>query len=93
MPDIDFENFPSDIEIPAQLVSSDAEDLAQQNIVFQFCLLFMGRSVQTVPVAAPSPEEAALTMRQFVDQINAGLERMGYPPNCCSMASGACVAA
>jgi hypothetical protein len=61
-----------------------------QMIPFPFCLLFNGKPWQTIIVAAPSPELAALTMEQYVQLKNAELVNAHYPPNMCSARSGAC---
>ncbi len=59
-------------------------------VSFQFCLRFNGQPWQTIVVAAPSPELAALTVSQIVQLINDQLVRMGYPPNLCTASSGSC---
>ncbi len=91
---IDLSTFPADVDVPATLTAeptSEGQDAAEQMLPFPFCLLFAGRSWMTLTVAAPSPDNAALTMDQFVRQVlNPQLVRMGYPPNICSWSSGAC---
>ena len=89
---LDLSTFP-DIDIPSNLTAdqdSGVLDTSVQTIPFPFCLLFGGRSWQSITVAAPSPALAATTVDQFVQLINGKLVTMGYPPNMCSWASGAC---
>jgi hypothetical protein len=92
--EIDLSEFPTDVDVPSTLTaehSSAGEDAAVQMIPFPFCLLFAGRPWMTLTVAAPSPEDAASTMDQFVRQVlNPQLVRMRYPPNVCSWNAGAC---
>ena len=92
MNETDPSNFP-DIEIPKNLTAPPdpgAQNLGVQNLVFPFCLTFNGQPWQTIPVAAPSVQAAALTVDQLVRTLNATAVRLGYPPNCISAASGAC---
>jgi hypothetical protein len=88
----DLSMFPN-MDIPSSLSAdqtSDELDTGAQMIPFPFCLLFGGRSWQSITVAAPSPELAATTINQFVQMINGKLVVMGYPPNMCSWNSGGC---
>jgi hypothetical protein len=85
---------PPGIDIPDSLTattdeSGQALDTAVQMIPFAFCLTFQGAYGQTITVAAPSPEAAALTMGQFVQLKNAVAVSMGYPPGYAATA-GAC---
>ena len=93
--EIDLSTFPTGVDIPSTLEApgGGAGDTAIVMIPFMFCLLFAGRAWMTVPVNAPSPEDAATTMDQFVRQVaNPTLVRMGYPANICSWSAGACPA-
>ena len=94
MSEPDLSVFPSGIELPSNLtaeVDSQAQDTGIQMIPFPFCLLFANRPWGTLTVAAPSPELAASTTDQFVQQVvNPKLQQMGYPPNICSWRSGPC---
>jgi hypothetical protein len=92
MSDIDLSTFPN-IEIPSNLSShgsQEPQELSVQLIPFPFCLAFNGRAWQTIIVSAPSVQAAVVTMDQLVQTVNTTLERLGYPPNICSSASGAC---
>ena len=90
----DLSSFPTDVDLPSDLTAgedADGADASDQMISFPFCLQFAGRPWTTIPVAAPSPELAAATIDQFVNQVlNPKLVQMGYPPNICSWRSGAC---
>lgn len=55
-----------------------------------FCLLFNGRSWQTVTWTVDTAAEAAGWMDAFTRWVNAQLARMGYPPGICTWASGPC---
>jgi len=100
----DLNTLPSDIDVQSIVDSAvsqqpvpDAQPAdttdgttAIQTISFPFCLQFNGRPWQSIIVAAPSPELAALTVSQVVQLINEQLVRMGYPPNLCTAVSGSC---
>lgn len=91
---LDLDTPPSDVNIPSDL-TADLSTQPQpmdtvQMLPFPFCLLFNSKPWQTITVAAPSPELAALTIEQFVQLINETLVKRGYPPNMCSARSGSC---
>jgi hypothetical protein len=90
---LDLNEFPTDVDVPSSLTSAEGSELDTgiQLLQFPFCLLFNGRSWMTISVAAPSPELAAATMDQYVNQVlNPGLVRMGYPRNVCAWRAGEC---
>jgi hypothetical protein len=90
----DLDTLPTGIDVASTLTAdlsnqpqqTDAEQLLQ----FPFCLLFNGKPWQTIIVAAPSPDLAALTMEQYVALINKALVAAHYPPNMCTARSGEC---
>lgn len=92
--DIDLNTFPAGVDVPTTLTASQSSSgnvAATEMIQFPFCLRFAGRPWVNVPVAAPSPEDAATTMDQFVRLVlNPQLAKMGYPANICSASAGAC---
>jgi hypothetical protein len=92
---VDQTTFPSGVDIPSDLTADTSGDVSLDTgvtmIPFPFCILFAGRPWTSITVAAPSPELAATTVDQFVQQLlNPQLVRIGYPPNSCSWNSGAC---
>jgi hypothetical protein len=90
--ELDLTRPPGGVEFPATLESpAGGDDAALNMIPFPFCLLFAGNPWITMTVAAPSPEDAATTMGQFVQQVvNPTLARMGYPADVCAARAGAC---
>jgi hypothetical protein len=85
----DLSTFPTGLDIPDQL-TAQAADTTVETQNFTFCILFLGRPWHTMPVSAPDYELAVLTISQLVQLFNQTLERMGYPPNCCSWRDGSC---
>jgi hypothetical protein len=77
--DHDLNEFPSDVDVPSSLTAEQSGqlDTGETLLQFEFCIMFNGRAWFTVPVAAPSPQLAALTVDQYVRQIlNPALERL-----------------
>jgi len=87
------DQFP-DLAVPSELQTDDGpvdtSEGTTQKVRWDFCLLFAGRAWVTLPVFAPSPDDAASTMAAFVQQVNVTLANMGYPPNICTWATGPC---
>jgi hypothetical protein len=94
MPDLDLSVFPTDLDLQSSLTADAASgnlDTGLAVLQFDFCLRFNGQPWVTIPVGAPSPEAARLTMSQWVSQVaNPTLVRMGYPPNMCTFSPGSC---
>jgi hypothetical protein len=92
---IDLSEFPVGVDFPSTLQALAGTDgeLAIAMLPFPFCLLFAGRAWQTMIIHAPSPEDAATSIDQFVRQVaNPLLMRMGYQANICSWIAGSCPA-
>ncbi|MBO0783133.1 MAG: hypothetical protein J2P37_30325 [Ktedonobacteraceae bacterium] len=83
------------VDLPTEL-SADVdttgaiEDETIQSVRWDFCLLFAGRAWMSLPVYAPSADEAASTIDAFVQRLNTTLKSKGYPSNICSWTTGAC---
>ncbi len=93
--DIDVQSIVDGVTSQQPASNEQAEDSSTgvsviQAVSFPYCLQFNGQPWQSIVVAAPSPELAAVTVSQIVQLINDELVKMGYPPNLCSAVSGSC---
>ncbi|MFI6389919.1 hypothetical protein ACIBHY_49075 [Nonomuraea sp. NPDC050547] len=87
MTEPDLETLP-DLELPQQLPEAGAD--VTELPVFDVCVRFNGRSWRSLKVAAPSPEDVAAIMDNFVANINAILVQRRYPPGMCTWTHNAC---
>jgi hypothetical protein len=80
------------IDLPTQLPEDAASDESTvQNLRWDFCLRFQGRPWVTLPVFAPSVEEATEIMEAWLRKMNQTLVRMGFPAGSATGTAGACV--
>jgi len=61
-----------------------AESTAEQMIgPFPFCITFLNREAFTLKIWAPSPEEAARTVSDMINAVNAAKPRWSFFPGAC----------
>jgi len=91
--DLDLSVFP-DFDLPSSLTADSSTgnvDTGEVMLRFDFCVQFNGRPWGTVPVNAPSPELALLTMSQYMKHVLIpAMVSRGYPPSIFTFSAGAC---